>query len=263
MSDRVAPGDDTQERIVPLRLQKFLARAGVASRRGSEDLMTAGRVTVNGLVVTELGSRVDPMADEVAVDGEIVTLDGAPVYAVLNKPAGYVTTMLDPQGRPTVAELIEHLGPAVFPVGRLDLDTTGVLLVTSDGPLAYRLMHPSFHVTKTYEAVVKGALQDSDLQPLRVGMELDDGPTKPASARVLDCVGLRTRVELELSEGRKRQVKRMFMAIGHPVLQLHRAAFGPVVLGDLAEGRTRPLSEQEITALRQASHAGEDGAQWA
>lgn len=253
-------GDDTQDRVVPLRLQKFLARAGIASRRGSEDLMTAGRVSVNGQVVTELGSRVDPAVDTVAVDGVVVTLDGSSVYAVLNKPAGYVTTMQDPQGRPTVAELIAELGPGVFPVGRLDLDTTGVLIVTSDGLLAYRLMHPKFHVTKTYEAVVKGALRDSDLEPLRSGMELDDGPTKPASARVIETVGLRTRVELQLSEGRKRQVKRMFAAIGHPVLQLHRSAFGPVVLGGLEEGCTRPMTDAEIAGLREEAAAVEDGA---
>ena len=258
----MAERENTPARVVPLRLQKFLARAGVASRRGSEDLMTAGRVTVNGVVVTELGSRVDPAVDEVAVDGVVVTLADAPVYAVLNKPAGYVTTMQDPQGRPTVAELIEGLGPGVFPVGRLDRDTTGVLLVTSDGALAHRLMHPRFHVEKVYEALVEGAVEDAALEPVRRGMELDDGPTKPAQARLLGREGANTRVELRISEGRKRQVKRMLAAIGHPVLRLHRSAFGPVVLGELAQGETRPLSAEEIAALHEAAGDGKDDTPW-
>ena len=178
---RVHEGD---ERLVPMRLQRFLARAGVASRRGSEDLMTAGRVTVNGVVTRELGSKVDPAVDEVAVDGRPVRLGAGAAYLMLNKPAGYLTTMRDPQGRPCVAELMPcDRYPGLFPVGRLDLDTTGLLLFTTDGDLGQLLLHPSHHVWKTYEALVDGRMRERELDPLRDGIRLDDGPCQPARCR--------------------------------------------------------------------------------
>ncbi len=238
-------------RLVPMRLQKFLARAGVASRRGSEDLMTAGRVRVNGEVVTELGAKVDPASDTLTVDGKEVRLSDSPTYLLLNKPAGRLTTMDDPQGRPTVAELMPNDVPGLFPVGRLDMDTTGALLLTTDGELAHRLMHPSFHVSKTYMVEVEGALSESEADLLRKGIVLDDGPTKPAEVEVLEVASGRSRIRIVISEGRKRQVKRMFDAIGHPVLTLHRAAFGPVEIGDLPTGEVRPLNEDEISALHE------------
>jgi len=244
------------ERIVPMRLQKFLARAGVASRRGSEDLMTAGRVAVNGEIVTELGSKVDPRVDVVTVDGAAVELADGPVYLVLNKPAGYLTTMADPQGRPTVADIVPREPAGLFPVGRLDKDTTGVLLFMTDGDLAHRLLHPKYHVEKRYIATVEGAPSDGNLKRLARGIELDDGPTKPARIRRLAQSSLGTSVEIVISEGRKRQVKRMFLAIGHPVVVLHRASFGPVELGDLAEGLTRPLTGRELESLKTASVGG-------
>lgn len=236
-----------------MRLQRFLARAGVASRRGSEDLMTAGRVSVNGAVITELGAKVDPATDSVTVDGREVTLSEGAAYFALNKPAGYVTTMSDPQGRPTVASLMPPGAPAgLFPVGRLDRDTTGLLLLTSDGDMGHRLLHPRHHVWKVYRAVVDGEPSAGDLAALADGIELDDGRTAPARVSLVWSEGRRAEVEISLREGRKRQVKRMLSAVGHPVTALRRIAFGPVELGELAEGRTRPLTSDEVAALRQA-----------
>jgi 23S rRNA pseudouridine2605 synthase len=243
-----APGD--AGRAVPMRLQKFLARAGVASRRGSEDLMTAGRVTVNGVVVAELGAKVDPLVDEVAVDGVVARLEQGAVYLALNKPAGYVTTMKDPQGRPTVADLMPKEPAGLFPVGRLDQETEGLLLLTTDGELAQRLMHPRHHVSKTYLATVDGRPDERDLRRLREGIDLDDGRTAPAEARVVRAAGGRTVVELKIREGRKRQVRRMLSALGHPVAHLERVAFGPVALGGLARGGVRALTEAEVGELK-------------
>ena len=245
--------DVAEPLVVPMRLQKFLARAGVASRRGSEDLMTAGRIAVNGIVVTELGAKVDPSRDRVSVDGRDVTLGDSSTYLALNKPAGYVTTMSDPHGRPTVSDLVpvgDH--PGLFPIGRLDLDTTGLLLFTTDGELGFHLLHPRYHVKKTYEVLADGQVDEGDLDKLRTGIELDDGPTAPAEARLLRS-DRTSRVEITIREGRKRQVRRMFSAIGHPVLELHRTTFGPVRLGELASGALRPLTDDEVAALKRVS----------
>ena len=237
----------------PLRLQKFLARSGVASRRASENLMTAGRVKVNGVVVTELGSKVDPLRDVVEVDGKRVTWGAEPVYLLLNKPAGYVTTMSDPHARHTVAELVpaeEH--PGLFPVGRLDQDTTGVLLFMTDGELSHQLLGPRHHVAKTYEAVVEGVPTPSELARLEAGIEIEERLTLPAKARII-ARGLargRSKVELVLTEGKTHQVKNMLEAVGHPVVSLHRSAFGPIVLGNLAEGSWRMLDDAEVASLR-------------
>ena len=256
---RVHPGDGM---LVPMRLQRFLARAGVASRRGSEDLMTAGRVRVNGAVRTELGTKVDPARDEVTVDGVPVALGAGPVYLMLNKPAGFLTTMSDPQGRPCVAELVPcGRYPGLFPVGRLDKDTTGLLLFTTDGDLAQALLHPSHHVWKTYIALADGTLRDRGLEPLRRGIVLDDGPCAPARCRLLDERGARavcpygipsgtTAVEVVIREGRKNQVKRMLSRIGHPVLRLHRARFGDLELAGVDEGAWRLLADAEVAALK-------------
>ncbi|MDR1713162.1 MAG: rRNA pseudouridine synthase [Coriobacteriales bacterium] len=253
-----------------MRLQKFLARAGAASRRGSEELMSAGRVTVNGCVVTELGSKVDPLHDVICLDGRPLRLGDDSVCLMLNKPAGYLTTMDDPQGRPTVRELIpavEH--PGLFPVGRLDFDTTGLLLFMTDGELAHRLLHPSHHVSKRYRAVVAGRLSEAEAEQLRQGVLLKDGPTQPAgveigesSARALSprarhtlpaAAAEQTTVWCTIREGRKRQVRRMFAHIGHEVLELEREAFGPLQLGGLPSGQWRYLEQAEIQALHQAA----------
>jgi len=247
------PAND--ERIVPMRVARFLARAGVASRRGSENLITAGRVSVNDVVVTELGTRVDPRVDLVRVDGVEVRLGNPSVYLMLNKPRGYVTTMKDPQGRPTVADLVPREPAGLFPVGRLDRDTTGLLLFTTDGELAHRLLHPRHHVDKTYVAVVEGRPAHHTLARLATGVGLEDGRTAPARARLVDQ-GPPAVVELVIREGRKRQVRRMLEQVGHPVIELHRASFGPVSLGDLAPGQWRELTPEEIAALRRA--AGEE-----
>lgn len=276
-----------EERLVPMRLQKFLARAGAASRRGSENLMTAGRVTVNGQVVTELGSKVDPLVDQVAVDGVPVRLEGGPVTIMLHKPAGYVTTMSDPQGRPTVAELVPtDRFPGLFPIGRLDFDTTGLLLFSTDGELGNGLLHPRHHVEKRYLALVNGKPTLEQLDQLEQGIQLDDGMTAPAKAVLVEgaeakralsmlevppavpdhepngsvpspqrAAILRKRsqqravVRVVLREGRKRQVKRMLSAIKHGVLALHRDSFGPIELGDLPRGQWRELTPEEVAAL--------------
>lgn len=243
--------------LVPMRLQKFLARAGVASRRGSEDLMTAGRVKVNGGVVTELGSKVDPVNDVIEVDGRRISIADTPVYLALNKPKGFVTTMSDPHGRPTVADLApvaEH--PGLFPVGRLDADTTGLLLLTTDGELAHRLLHPRWKVEKSYRVLVDGRLVGKEMDRLRRGIDLDDGPTAPAKVIALR-VGGTSLARIAIREGRKRQVRRMFSAIGHPVIDLHRETFGPIELADLPEGSWRMLTDAEVSALVRAVGMGE------
>jgi len=256
-----------------MRLQKFLARAGAASRRGSEDLMTAGRVTVNGVVVTELGSKVNPLLDEVCIDSKPIRLSDSHVYLMLNKPAGYLTTMDDPQGRPTVRELVpcsEY--PGLFPVGRLDFDTTGLLLFTTDGELAHTLLHPRHGVEKRYRVLVDGAFSETDADKLRSGITLHDGFAQPATItigniaekpltprekrRLLEDEAFspwQTTVWCTITEGRKRQVKRMFSHVGFPVIALSREAFGPLELGELETGTCRMLTEEETTTLRNHS----------
>ncbi len=233
--------------------------------------MTAGRVTVNGVVARELGTKVDVERDAVAVDGVTVTLAARAAYLMLNKPAGVLTTMSDPQGRPCVAPLVPRdRFPGLFPVGRLDQDTTGLLLFTTDGDLAQRLLHPSHHVEKRYLAVVDGVVRDGELDALRRGITLDDGPCKPARCRIRDLEELRASmprvprsgqlsgVEIIISEGRKNQVKRMLSAIHHPVRALHRDHFGPLALGNLATGAWRALEHDEIARLRAAGERGEE-----
>lgn len=244
------PEDGRGGRVVPLRLQKFLARAGVASRRASEDLMTAGRVTVNGEVVRELGSKVDPLVDVVAVDGREVSLSGKPVTIMLNKPAGVITTMkAQPQSKtPIVASLVPtERYPGLYPIGRLDADTTGLLLFSTDGDLGNALLHPSHHVPKTYVAKLDGSLTDRQAERLRQGVQLEDGPAQPA--RVEFAAKSRKVVRITVHEGRYHQVKRMFEAVGRRVARLHRESFGPLALGDLPEGAWRELSDDELASL--------------
>ena len=253
------PDDGRGGKVVPMRLQKFLARAGVASRRASENLMTAGRVTVNGAVVTELGAKVDPLVDEVAVDGKVVRLSDAPVTIMLHKPAGVITTMKAQSDRPIVADLVpveEH--PGLYPIGRLDADTTGLLLFSTDGELGNALLHPSRHVAKTYLARLKKPLSDDAARRLRQGVELEDGPSQPAE---LAFAGKgRELVRITVHEGRYHQVKRMFDAVGDPVVSLHRESFGPLRLGKLKPGQWRELTEAEVAALS-AERGGGHGTQ--
>ncbi len=228
-----------------MRLNAYLARAGVASRRRADELIKAGRVAVNG-EPGRLNTFVEP-GDAVEVDGRRVEPQ-ALAYVLLHKPPGVVTTARDPQGRPTVVGLVRH--PArVVPVGRLDADTTGALLLTNDGPLAHRLAHPRYGVEKVYEAEVEGEPPDEALRRLAEGIELEDGPTAPAQARLLGP----SRVELTLHEGRKHLVKRMLEAVGHPVVRLHRSRYAGLRLGGLAPGEWRELTAEEISALRTPS----------
>jgi pseudouridine synthase len=225
-----------------VRLNAWLARAGVASRRGADELIKAGRVRVNGKLGqlnTFVGGR-----DRVEVDGSPVALQPL-AYVLLNKPAGVVTTASDPHGRRTVVGLVEHAA-RIVPVGRLDADTTGALLLTNDGELAHRLAHPRYRVDKVYEAEVEGSPDDRALRRLEEGVELDDGPTAPARARRLGP----SRIELTIHEGRKRQVKRMSEAVGHPVRRLHRARYAGLGLDGLEPGEWRALAPEEVAALR-------------
>jgi 23S rRNA pseudouridine2605 synthase len=224
-----------------MRLNAYLARAGIASRRGADDLIKAGRVLVNG-APGQLNTFVEK-TDRVEVDGREVAPQRL-AYLLLHKPSGVVTTARDPQGRPTVVELVPS-EPRVVPVGRLDADTTGVLLLTNDGPLAHRLAHPRYGIEKTYQAEVGGDPSEAALQALREGIELDDGPTAPAKVR---RSGPHT-VELVIHEGRNRQVKRMLEAVGHPVRSLHRSGYAGLTLKGLEPGAYRELTRAEIKAL--------------
>jgi 23S rRNA pseudouridine2605 synthase len=241
-----------------MRLAKFLATAGVASRRAADQMVRARRVSVNGVSVTDPALDVSG-ADAVAVDGAAVRAqDGKAVYAV-NKPAGVVSTASDPQGRPTIVSLVPST-LRLYPVGRLDIDTTGLILLTNDGELAHRLTHPSFEVPRTYRAVVsRPPVSDAALRALREGIELQDGRTAPARVRRLG--GRQSdALELTIHEGRKRQVKRMCEAVGHPVRRLARLSFGPLELGDLAPGAHRRLSPAEVEALSRAGRSARRGA---
>ena len=235
----------------PVRLQKLLARAGLGSRRTVEDLIAEGRVTVNG-EVAELGRRADAETDRIEVDGALIGLRQDTVWYVLNKPVGVVTTASDPQGRPTVVELVPD-EPRVFPVGRLDADTEGLLLLTNDGDATHRLTHPSFGVEKEYLAHVTGTPSRGTLRALREGVELDDGMTAPAKvAAVAPDV-----IRLVIHEGRNRQVRRMCEAVGHPVRRLVRVRIGPLRDQHLEPGAWRALEPAEIRALERAASGRE------
>jgi pseudouridine synthase len=235
------------------RLQKLLARAGLGSRRSCEDLIREGRVTVNGEKIEKLGAKASP-DDDIRVDGKPVTVPEGHVYLVLNKPPGYVTTRDDPHGRPTVMDLVpDDLRDRVFPVGRLDRDSTGLLMLTDDGDLTQRVLHPKHHVAKEYLADVEGTPSESQLRKLRSGVELDDGRTQPAEVMLVAQGGGEARLRITITEGRNRQVRRMCSAIGHPVRRLKRVAMGPLRLGELSLGAVRKLSETQVQALRQAA----------
>jgi 23S rRNA pseudouridine2605 synthase len=236
-----------------VRLQKVLASAGVGSRRSCEDLIEAGRVRVDGEVVTQLGVRVDPDDVAIEVDGQRVCVDTSALTIVLNKPRGVVSTMSDPEGRPSLEKYVKEYDERLFHVGRLDADTTGVLLLTNDGELANRLAHPSFGVNKIYVAKVKGQVHRSLTTKLRAGVDLDDGPVRCTGAAILDIGKDSSLVQVELHEGRNRIVRRMLDACGHPVIELVRTQFGPVRLGNLAPGQSRTLSPAEIGKLQQAA----------
>lgn len=234
------------------RLQKVLARAGVGSRRACELLIDQGRVSVNGQIVDTQGMRVDPETDIINVDGERIPTRGDISVFIFNKPRGVVTTMSDEQGRPCVGDFLREASPGLFYVGRLDADTEGLLLITNDGLLGHRLGHPSFGITKTYLATVAGRLEAATIRTLLGGVDLDDGLAQCDAVRVREALAARTLVELTIHEGRNRIVRRMFEAVGHPVEQLARIAFGPLRLGNLRSGAMRELTTKELGNLYQA-----------
>ena len=233
-----------------MRLNRYLAACGLCARRKCETLIREGRVAVNGVNVTELGTTVDPRRDKVVVDGKSVSPPSDTTYVLLNKPEGYLTTASDPRGRPTVMDLFPSGGGRLFPVGRLDSDTRGLLLMTDDGKLAFRLAHPRYGVDKKYVAVVEGRPSASDLDALRAGLELEDGPTLPAKVKLLSPGCPRSLVEIVIHEGRKRQVRRMMEAVGHPVVELTRTGIAFLELGDMKPGAGRELKAEEVQRLR-------------
>jgi 23S rRNA pseudouridine2605 synthase len=237
------------------RLQKILSRAGLASRREAERWILEGRVSVNGAVIRQLGSQADPTRDSIKVDGKRVKPSGALLYFAFHKPPGIITTLNDPQKRPDLTQFIERLGmkQRLFPVGRLDFNSTGLLLLTNDGELARRVAHPRFGVKKIYRVKLSACPTESELAMLRKGIRLEDGMTVPARARVVEKLKKNAWVEIEIHEGRKREIRRIFEALGYFVEKLVRVKVGPVSLGFLQPGELRPLSAAEITALKNAA----------
>ncbi|MBC8318765.1 MAG: rRNA pseudouridine synthase [Desulfobulbaceae bacterium] len=231
------------------RLQKILARCGAGSRRKAEEMIRNGRVAVDGAIVREMGVKLDLAEHEVTLDGRVVSLEEKKVYILLNKPKGYVTTLNDPQGRPVVTDLLKGVDFRVFPVGRLDLDTEGALILTNDGSLAQTVQHPSFEVNKTYVAQVAGSPSPEKLAELSRGIVIEGKKTFPASLKVIRAASRSTLIQITIHEGRKRQVRKMFAAIGHRVQELKRIAYGRLELGTLARGKFRYLSAKEIELI--------------
>jgi 23S rRNA pseudouridine2605 synthase len=234
-----------------VRLQKLIAGTGLASRRKAEALIAAGRVMVNGKTVTELGTKVDPMRDHVKVDGKHLSAPQPFVYLMLNKPKNVVSTLDDPAGRTTVKDYLRGVSVRVFPVGRLDFDSEGLMLLTNNGELAQAMLHPRYHVPKTYLLKVKGVLTDEDIRTLEQGVRLEDGMTSPAQVKKVRKVEANSWIEITIREGRKHQVKRMLEAVGHPVIKLLRIRMGSLSLGDLEPGEFRFLTDRETNTLRQ------------
>jgi 23S rRNA pseudouridine2605 synthase len=233
-----------------IRLNKFLSQAGVASRREADSMIAEGKVKVNGQIIRELGSKIDPNKDKVEVEGKSVKRSENLVYLILNKPQGFLVTLKDPFGRPTVTQLLPALRERIFPIGRLDYDSCGLLILTNDGELAFRLAHPRFEVRKTYMVKVKGEPGASALSGLEKGIFLKGKKTAPAEiVRIAGGSG-NTVLKVEIYEGRKREVKRMFEAIGHKVLHLQRVGFGGLKLGKLKEGKWRFLTPKEVDLLK-------------
>lgn len=233
----------------PERLQKFIARCGIASRREAENIILSGRVAVNKKTVTELGTKVDEDNDKVFLDGERIYPEKKLYYIMLNKPKGYVTTVKDEFDRKTVLELVQDLDVRLYPVGRLDYDSEGLLLLTNDGDFAYRLTHPTQHVPKKYHAVVDGTADLEHVLKLRKGVEIDGYLTKPAKVEIADARERTTQLNITISEGKNRQIRRMCEAVGLPVIKLTRVNIGGISLGNLPKGKWRHLTEAEIKIL--------------
>ena len=235
------------------RLQKLLAAAGVASRREAEKLISAGRVSVNGKVVTELGTKADPERSTITVDGNPVDLHPKTVYVLLNKPKGYTSTRHDPHAARVIIDLVKGVDVPLYPVGRLDVDTEGLIILTNDGDFSFKMTHPKHHIPKTYRAEVRGKVTQEELGRLSAGIMLEDGITAPASTvlRALDTTRQVSIVELTIKEGRKRQVRRMMEAVGHHIIKLTRIKFGNLTTGTLKPGEWRFLTQKEVQGLLQ------------
>ncbi len=234
-----------------MRLQKYLALSGVASRRASEKLISEGHVAVNGHVITEMGVQVDETADQITVDGKLIHLEEEKHYLAYYKPVGEVTTVSDPEGRATVMDKFRDYPVRLYPVGRLDFDSEGLLLLTNDGDMMNSLLHPSHEVDKTYLAKVSNRVEEESIRRLRAGVQLDGRLTSPAHVRVVRYEAFDTVLLVTIHEGRYRQVRRMFEAVGHQVVQLKRVGFGPIQLGDLPRGTWRQLTPTEIRKLKE------------
>ena len=237
--------------MAKLRLNKILAQAGLTSRRGGDELVFAGRVAVNGVVTRSPATLADPLVDVIAVDGKPLPAREPLQYVLLNKPRGYVTSRHDPRGRAIVTDLVPA-SVRLYPVGRLDFDVEGALLLANDGPLTHRLLHPRYGVERTYDAVVEGRVAPGDRARWLRGVVLDDGEARPVAVEIRHSGGASSRLRLTFTEGRKHEVKRYCDAMGHRVIALRRVAFGPVTLGTLPVGQSRPLTPQEVRALRAA-----------
>jgi 23S rRNA pseudouridine2605 synthase len=231
------------------RLQKIISSAGITSRRSAEMMISAGRVAVNGQIATELGSKADPETDKITVDGKLVSISKKRIYLLLNKPAGYVTTLSDPDGRPVVTELLKDIKERLYPVGRLDFNTEGLLLLTNDGDWANRLAHPSHEVEKEYLVKIRGALGSDKIALLSKGVQLDDGMTAPARIEVIRVLEKNVWFTMTIHEGRYRQVRRMCEAVDLPLVKLKRIRYGTILLGELKAGEYRLLDPAEAKLL--------------
>lgn len=231
------------------RLQKIITRAGVASRRAAEKIIREGRVSVNDVVVRQLGTKADVEKDEIRVDGNLVSSEVAKIYLILNKPRGYVTTLHDPQGRPIVTELLSDVSERVFPVGRLDYASEGLLLMTNDGDFAQRLLHPRFGIPKIYRVKIRGELTSAEVRSIERGLKLEDGKFKPEAFHVEKINRKSCWVNLTITEGRSRMIRRGFASLGHQVVRLIRVAISDVYLGDLKAGAYRSLTKREVQKL--------------
>jgi 23S rRNA pseudouridine2605 synthase len=239
------------------RLQKIIAEMGIASRRKAEEIIIEGRVTVNGKVA-EIGMKADPLRDHIKVDGKLLTKPEKKVYYVFNKPRGVMTSMGDPQGRPTVKEFFSGIRQRVFPVGRLDYDSEGLLLLTNDGDFAYAILHPSKKIPKTYLVKVKGVLEEEELEKLRKGMKIDGKMTAPARVKKLKKTESNSWIEMTISEGRKRQIRRMLERVGHQVIRLMRIRINGIEMGPLEPGNYRKLTMEEMHTIMKEIGIGED-----
>ena len=234
------------------RLNKILAISGITSRRRADELISSGLVTVNGLVEKRVGSKAVWGVDSINVDGHPVPDPPKKIYLLLNKPFGYVSTLHDPEGRPIIRDLVKDVKERIYPVGRLDFDSSGLLILTNDGELAFRLMHPKFHIPRTYKVIVEGVISDKSVKRLKKGVSLDDGPTNPARVRIIETQQGRSVVRITIFEGRSREIRRMCEAVGHKTLKLTRIGYGNLDLGDLKVGKYRHLKNVEVKALRKS-----------